>query len=37
MRTLKYSISKDSSNELNIQEIANSNDFQKHSNKFSLG
>lgn len=28
---------KDSSNELNIQEIANSNDFQKHSNKFSLG
>ncbi|WP_066403514.1 7TM diverse intracellular signaling domain-containing protein [Aliarcobacter cryaerophilus] len=28
---------KDSSNSLNIQEIANSNDFQKHSNKFSLG
>ena len=28
---------KDSSNELNIQEIANSNDFQKYSNKFSLG
>ncbi len=37
MRTLKYSYLKDSSNELNIQEIANSNDFQKHSNKFSLG
>ena len=28
---------KDSSNELNIQEIANSNDFQKNSNKFSFG
>ncbi|MGJ0342851.1 hypothetical protein NG769_10305 [Aliarcobacter cryaerophilus] len=28
---------KDSSNELNIQEVSNSNDFQKHSNKFSLG
>ena len=28
---------KDSSNELNIQEVSNSNYFQKHSNKFSLG
>ena len=28
---------KDSSNELNIQEVSNSNDFQKHSNKFSFG
>ena len=28
---------KDSSNELNIQEVANSKDFQKHSNNFSLG
>ena len=28
---------KDSSNELNIEEVSNSNDFQKHSNKFSLG
>ncbi|WNL30744.1 7TM diverse intracellular signaling domain-containing protein [Aliarcobacter cryaerophilus] len=28
---------KDSSNELNIEEIANSNDFQKNSNKFSFG
>ena len=28
---------KDSSNELNIEEVSNSNDFQKHSNKFSFG
>ena len=28
---------KDSSNSLNIQEVSNSNYFQKHSNKFSLG
>ena len=28
---------KDSSNSLNIEEVSNSNDFQKHSNKFSLG